>query len=252
MKNLLLLLLIIIVSTAKTNAQLCDVDTNNTQMISPPSDELPCVIRDSAYQAVLHFFCPPQIAGITINSIVVTNFQDMPTGISYQCNPPGCMLYPWDRACLTVYGTTSDTVGEYKIKYSGYAYTSAGTASFNYLQNQGLLPEYYLSVIEPGTSCKGDSVTQPVKVNEVSIDKAVSIFPNPASSLLTVEFANLKQNVVSVEMYNAWGALVKQTAVKSTIQNKVTIDVSALNNGMYVLRLLSGGQAIKKTVIIQH
>ncbi|MBL7777404.1 MAG: T9SS type A sorting domain-containing protein [Chitinophagales bacterium] len=252
MKNLLLLLIVIIGSTLKTNAQLCDVDTNNTQMISPTSDELPCVIRDSAYQAVLHFFCPPQIAGITIDSILVTNFQDMPSGISYQCNPPGCKMYPWDRACLTVYGTTSDTVGEYKIKYSGFAYTSAGTASFNYLQNQGLLPEYYLSVIEPGASCKGDSVTQPVKVNDVSFDKAVSIFPNPANSLLTVEFGNRKQNLVSIEMYNAWGTQVKQIALKSTIQSTVTIDVSALNNGMYVLRLLSGGQAIKKAVFIQH
>lgn len=250
MKKILILLFVTVIFAAKTDAQLCDVDTNNTQMISPPSEELPCIIRDSAYHAVMHFFCPPQIAGITIDSIRVTNFQDMPTGINYQCNPPGCKMYPWDRACLTIYGTTTDTVGEYKIKYSGFAYTSAGTASFNYLQNQGLLPEYFLTVIDSGALCKEEP--QPSKIKDVATTSAIKVYPNPASSYVTIHTDVFKNGVEEIWLVNRWGAIEKKVILKNKAQQQFNLDVQSVPNGVYILALQSGTQKVATVISIQH
>ena len=65
----------------------CVVDTTNFEMITPPSEELPCVERGVPYQAVIQFFTPPSLGGVSIDSIKVTTFNGLPTGIQTLCTP---------------------------------------------------------------------------------------------------------------------------------------------------------------------
>ncbi|MCS6933711.1 MAG: T9SS type A sorting domain-containing protein [Chitinophagales bacterium] len=243
----LLLFLCAITMCVPGSAQICEIDTNNFQMITPDADELPCVERGKPYNTVMQFFCPPQVGGITIDSVEVTSFQNLPNGILYTCNPPVCKMYPWDRACLAIHGVTNDTVGVYAIKYYGYVYTSSGTASFSYLQNQGLLPNYYLRVVEPGdTTCP--------ELNTVALPRATAenplvVYPNPAEDYFHVYLTG--SFPAQINLYDPIGNLVKNITTQAE-NNAVRVEVDSLPCGVYVLCIKIQDTLRTKTVFVQH
>lgn len=231
--------------TNQLSAQTCDIDTTNFDMITPVSDSLPCIERGVPYQAVIHFFCPPQIAGIDIYKIIVTNFVDLPTGISYSCTPDSCTIYPWQHACMLIYGTTTDTTGDYLIDYNGFAYTAQGTASFNYLQGLGVLPEYYLKVIEQGDTCREQLSTG---VKNVSAASNFKVFPNPTKGTVTVDLGKVV-TPATVSVTDFTGRLVYEEKV-SGMNNRVVVDLANESKGIYLVqvRTASGIQAQKISV----
>lgn len=68
-----------------------------------------------------------------------------------------------------------------------------------------------------------------------SLSENLNVYPNPASNRLFVESNYVGSQ--SVEIYSVSGQLV---ATQSFTGNDVVVDVTALNNGSYVLRLMSG------------
>lgn len=215
-------------------------------MINPPNDSLPCVERGVPYYAVMQFFCPPQIAGIDIFSIKVTNFQQLPTGITYSCSPDSCILYPWGRACIVFYGTTNDTAGIYTIKYSGTAYTSQGNASFGYLQNLGILPEYTLTVIEAGDPCR--EIEEPSNIANQQHD-GFNVYPNPAKDRLTVELKTAFNNAI-VTLADLQGRTVYRQSLDAA-KSSFDMDVSAVSKGMYVLQLHTQEGVLLRKIFVE-
>src|SRR5690606_12268550 len=62
----------------------------------------------------------------------------------------------------------------------------------------------------------------------------VLLYPNPASSSITIETIVNLQETATVSIYNALGQNVKQT---SLYDKKQTIDVSELPDGVYACRI---------------
>jgi hypothetical protein len=226
-------------------AQNCVVDTNNVQMISPESDSLPCVERNTPYQGVIQFFCPPQIAGIDIYSIEVTGFSGLPSGITSACTPSNCTLNPWDRACVLFSGTTTDSAGDYPITYSGMAYTAQGNASFSWLQQQGVLPEYYLKVIDQGEPCREivDTTTTGISnLNEVKFN----VFPNPSKGNLVIDLVKFETGYITIT------DLVGREVYRAEFTNtgRLYADLSKEAKGVYLVRVnTAAGVAVKRVSI---
>lgn len=65
-------------------------------------------------------------------------------------------------------------------------------------------------------------------VNELT-NSSTTVFPNPATNVLNI---STKEVIQSIEIYSVNGALVKTVSTK-------TIDISDLNNGMYILSVLT-------------
>lgn len=225
-------------------AQNCVIDTNNTNMIWPTAnDSIPCVERNTPYTATMQFFCPPQIAGFTIDSIIVNSFSNMPNGINYSCT--NCRLYPWSRACVLFYGTTTDAAGDYPITYSGTAYTSGGTASFNWLQDQGVLPEYSFKVIDQGEQCRAVDTTATgiANVNAVKFN----VFPNPSTGKLVVDL--VKFETAEVTITDLVGRVVYNTQTTGS-NGRVYADLTKEAKGIYLVRVhTASGIATKKISI---
>lgn len=74
-----------------------------------------------------------------------------------------------------------------------------------------------------------------------------SIRPNPASEVLNLEL--LKQGVSEVHLYDMAGKLLFQ---KQTTQLREVIDVSALENGLYLISVLQGEMKTTVKVLVQH
>ncbi len=72
-------------------------------------------------------------------------------------------------------------------------------------------------------------------VPDESINSALKIYPNPASTSFTLEFPVFGVNEKTVELYSSTGQLVKREHFQSF---KTTLDISALPSGMYLVNVL--------------
>lgn len=81
-------------------------------------------------------------------------------------------------------------------------------------------------------------------INDILIEKEVSLYPNPSKDQFYIE---TKEAVNSVRIYNYLGALVSTPSTLGTFQ---TIDVSHLSQGVYfvVIEFIDGEQTMKKFI----
>ena len=82
----------------------------------------------------------------------------------------------------------------------------------------------------------------PESLDEFSVSRGFSIFPNPTTSSIQIKTKNAKD--ATYQIVNAQGASVKN----GTFKGSCTIDVSELSNGVYFINIPSLGSArfIKK------
>ncbi len=74
------------------------------------------------------------------------------------------------------------------------------------------------------------------------------VYPNPATSTLFVELENCTQQSYNIEVYNSVGSSVFSSKV---LNKNTTIDVSNWNNGIYVVKVLSGKNNYSRKVVIR-
>lgn len=73
----------------------------------------------------------------------------------------------------------------------------------------------------------------------------ISIYPNPMTSVINVEFPNMSGEIV-LELTNTIGQMVYQQEISLT---RVTISTDKLPNGMYFLKIKNGDKSIVKKII---
>jgi hypothetical protein len=108
-----------------------------------------------------------------------------------------------------------------------------------------------LLFFEYGTQLWKVATTPPVTtgiLNSTAQENTITIYPNPASTLVAVDFKDIK-NVISLSVYTSTGVLIKQLEVDPAVTS-VGLDVQDMNNGLYyvVLTDASGEQLAKKLI----
>ncbi len=110
------------------------------------------------------------------------------------------------------------------------------------------VPEGYLSICATAnnfcglkTICDSIAVWDPTFISEIPLSN-ISLFPNPANNLLTIDMQNNNEEIVrsysSIEIVNALGQKQKSVARKGT--NKIVqLDVADLPNGIYLATIIS-------------
>jgi hypothetical protein len=100
-----------------------------------------------------------------------------------------------------------------------------------------------------GTSMVTVSVSTCAGIEKVTSENGMySVFPNPTSGKLTIQFNVTKSVMVNVELVDLVGKVVMKQAVSFTPSDAShQLNLSALNDGMYILRLTSdeGSQLIR-------
>ena len=81
----------------------------------------------------------------------------------------------------------------------------------------------------------------PQSVNDINAD-ITSIFPNPTTGQVTITLGNVSSNM-TIEVYDVLGKIVTTASlnVNSTEQN---LDLSSLENGHYMVKLMSGADLL--------
>lgn len=230
----------------------CVIDTTIFELIYPPSEDLPCIVRNEPYSASIQFFSQPALAGFTIDSILITNFLNLPAGITYTLYPSPCKLYPYDRGCVHLSGTSTDSVGAYVVDYNGFVYLTQGSPSFDYIRTiqPGALPEYSLKVIEQGAQCPNTPVSGIKNMNS-SADMDFSVFPNPTSGVFELKINSDKYRYAEITVTDATGRVVYSQQADNTLSGTSSIDLSAFPKGLYTVQLRTAESNTAKSISVE-
>ena len=79
------------------------------------------------------------------------------------------------------------------------------------------------------------------------------IYPNPASNVINVDYSKVRASVKAVKLMDSSGKTVLIKELPSNDQFKVAIDLSLVNNGVYILQLIDGNnQSVATSRIIKQ
>ena len=88
-----------------------------------------------------------------------------------------------------------------------------------------------------------------VPVQQVELFSALKVYPNPSSSLLTIEYVLVNENTLTIELFDLNGkALMQKVAEDST--GFETFSVAGLSQGIYLLRFVSDDKVYSRKVIV--
>lgn len=122
-KKLTLLLMTLAFMAFETYAQNCSPLSLGGPGITPPTQSINCAVRGQAFNETVYIqnFSTVSIAGFsaTVNFLRIDSLINLPCGLNYQVNTSQTVNNPTiasgDSACLSVYGTTYDFPGQYKL-----------------------------------------------------------------------------------------------------------------------------------------
>jgi len=105
-----------------------------------------------------------------------------------------------------------------------------------------------------GTVHSGFYLSQALGTKEELAAKVnLQVFPNPATSVVTVQFKNPGSEPLELTLHNLLGQKISEVAYEESAaaQQTVAIKVSDYPKGVYFLKLQAGSQAIMKRLVIQ-
>lgn len=223
-----------------THAQ-CTPDNSCNDIDNPgevcPS-VLPSAIVNEPYNQVVTIIPPSSFTynGQTqsLSKIKVSNIENIPPGITYECNPNNCEFVvtdPFTRYCILVSGTPTQ-VGTYPLSIHVIPYTIIyGT--------EVALPEQV------------DDTSLVLIVNNASYSQIIDAkkftllepIPNPFSDVVSLNYYTPNTSNVTLQVFDVLGNKVyeeKMTADRG--ENKFKFDGSTLKQGIYIYTVTNGNE----------
>ncbi|MBL7810680.1 MAG: DUF5011 domain-containing protein [Bacteroidetes bacterium] len=161
--------------------------------------------------------------------------------------------YFWPMSDITVsdnYYSSADLLPLVKVVNSNLNIWKAGLYFINY------------QVTDPSGN-KSAVVLRPVLVQygndcdnsfagtkDLSLSKAISLYPNPTTGEVTVDYNLRNQQPLTVEVYNALGSKIHSTTVQNGGFGSQTMDLSRFGNGTYVVRFTNQGETTTRKVVV--
>ena len=98
------------------------------------------------------------------------------------------------------------------------------------------------------------SVTVSVEEGNIINESALNVYPNPARSLVNVNYSIERDEAVSVEIYNLLGNKLQEVnyGYQSAGSYSQQLNISNLANGMYLLRIQAGDEQVISKLKVQN
>lgn len=159
-------------------------------------------------------------------------------GFLDQTNAPANSFYVWDFG-------DGNTMPGFGNNFAAHTYTVAGVYTVTAM----------VQAPAPNTGCVSFAVTT-ITISAVTgvannnLSSVLSVFPNPANGALTIQNKNnAATSIIKLQLMNAIGEVVLSSVMDTT---EKIIDLSALANGVYTLKLESQSGSMVQKIILAH
>ena len=130
------------------------------------------------------------------------------------------------------------------ISLAAYSHLPSAIISFNNISGYGT----YLYV--DNINLRGAKSNNTGINNVTDASERISFYPNPSSGVLTLSWHNVKHDQIAIQIYDMLGKKAKATIIAVNESNgNSSIDVSDLNNGIYMVKAESGAMNVMKLTI---
>lgn len=141
----------------------------------------------------------------------------------------------------TLTADTSFSVSKILINNTSYKITVVPVSSVNVCMNTQTVQNV---VYSNGTA---------LGVSDLSAEVKLSVYPNPASHEVTLEFGEIPAGFCNIELVNISGQKVFTTSEKLNYgRNKISVPTSNLPSGIYMLRATGEGFSKMEKLVIHH
>jgi hypothetical protein len=90
-----------------------------------------------------------------------------------------------------------------------------------------------------------------IKENSAAITKLSDIYPNPSTDQANFTVALPNESDVKIQVYNTLGILVhNRSEQKLSGQNKLSVDCSGFNSGLYFITVTAGNSKVTKRLVV--
>lgn len=234
-----LLLIVLITSAATGSFAQCVPNSNITQPgIYPDSATgLTPGVLNQAYNQILQLRIPTDTTAvifgttqnITIDSITLLAFSNLPPGVTYACNPGTCIFPGGTNGCVLLSGTPTQAGTFFPI-----AITSTKGKIGGFLPITQIDTIDYYTLLISNTSA-GIITNQRLKFELFQND------PNPFSNYTDIKFTVNHQTIVTLKVYNLIGKEVLHKAIQSQAgRNSYRLTGEDLAPGVYMFTLNDG------------
>jgi hypothetical protein len=270
MKKLYLLLPVLFASFSVFAGAGCIIDSTNTDFFAPRPDSLPCVERGVMYNQTLQIAVPSTIDlqdfgsplpfVLTVDSVVITGVNGLPTGLSYASVPFNGVFYGGSKGCAQVYGTTNDPTGRYPITFEG-TFTAHGNAfppffdgdtTLDFATLQGLsqgMFDLFVDVINPGDDCR--PVASGINNLNSELNTLLSVYPNPTNGMVNVALNTGRRITGEVCILNVAGQKVASVNIDVIGKFNNSFDLTAMPAGLYTVLLKTTEGIAAKNVSVE-
>lgn len=164
------------------------------------------------------------------------SFPDNSEHAYFIINEDGVVLQTINADLITNYGQSWSSATLYQ-KSNGLSYLGLqiGETTMNHYKLNG---DYVTSIVAPFSS---------------DVKNTASVYPNPASNYIKLDYTIPKNlSVVSLKIYDINGAVIKEMTADG-ITGFVVVDINELQNGNYIMKTLNGEEllASSKFVVIK-
>jgi len=273
MKNFKTLFVASLLSVSGIASAQCTIDPSNTEFLAPQPQDLPCIERTVPYNQTLQISVPNSIdlstivpglpfpINLTVDSVVITAINGLPTGITTQLNPASGVFYGGTNGCALATGTTTDPAGNYPLTFDGtitlsglpsipgFNLPSDTTVDLAVLQAQPQNPfSFFVDVIEPGAACRPNTSIN--KFN-TELNSAIRITPNPNNGVF--EFTlNAGRNVNGqLKIVDITGREVYNESLAVAGLYNTRIDLRQFAKGLYTLQLRTAEGFASKSIVVE-
>lgn len=232
--------------TLAANAQ-CTPDplyADSTFGIWPNPDQgFPEAEVGAAYETVLQLKVPsdggeidPTYSGVGVHKLEIASVNNMPDGLSYDCDNVDCEWLGGQQGCIRIFGTPTET-GTFTIEVvvTGYSTFAPTVPLVNYP-----FDGYSLTVVDSNTAVIGKS-TPTFEVRKVT----------QQGSRVQVAYQSQQAGATTIQLFDLLGKPVAtQTTNNGTGNNVAYLDVSAVPAGIYFVSVQQNGQRITKRLML--
>jgi len=182
-------------------------------------------------------------AGFVIDSVQFTGIDNLPPGLSVNCNSQTtgpCTYLSSVLGCGLIEGTPT-TAGTYNMTLNVLAYATVFGVSIPVAQS---FPGYTIVVAPAGST----------GINDVNVGLGqVQNVPNPFSQRTNIEFTLQRGTSTTVKVFNLLGEEVWRSEVAGrTGLNRVSFEPAQLMDGIYLYKVEAGANAFTGRMVLRR